>query len=210
MQLDFAHQKKDSNKLLINKSEASLLLEQLTDLQQFGIHVDSLNPIPYCIDNGKYLSLLNTRSCSAGITSCAINANGEVRACQQTSIIEGNILKDSFNAIWRNIPIWKTKYLPSNCKVCDYSILCGSGCRLMPYSKSNVLNNPDSLFEGQIEKRKKFEDLNFVLYKNFIFEKGLKLRQEPHGGVVYKSANAFAIIDEFVFDLLPSLAKKYI
>ena len=88
------------------------------------------NVIPPCQVGKKYRSFCH--SCSAGIASVCIEANGEVKICASSSQIYGSIYEDDLFEIWNN-PKFKEfrslEWLPITCKVCRQLSQCLGGCK---------------------------------------------------------------------------------
>lgn len=94
--------------------------------------------------------------CHAGITSCAICANGDVYPCGTISanfppFVCGNLKENTMINIWKNSTVLKhlreikINDLEGNCINCDLKSICGGGCRARAYTESNKLNGKDYL-----------------------------------------------------------------
>lgn len=96
---------------------------------------------------GKTATLANfIGGCGAGRVYGAVEPNGDITPCVFMKIKLGNVLKDSFKAIWLNHLVLKelrdrTKF-KGYCGVCEYRSVCG-GCRARAYGYFKDLRAPD-------------------------------------------------------------------
>ncbi|EKE21276.1 MAG: radical SAM protein [uncultured bacterium] len=122
----------DFQKYMISGDSLIRTLDDLLYLEkEKKMEVGILECYPLCAyKNGRY-HFATRRSCSAGITTCTIGADGGVRACSHSDIIFGNIVKESLVDIWKKMrPLRKKTILPSICKKCEYVQDCTGGCRI--------------------------------------------------------------------------------
>jgi radical SAM protein with 4Fe4S-binding SPASM domain len=70
--------------------------------------------------------------CTAGITSLAISATGDIKACTRMGKILGNVREDDLKEIWDKHPflerLRERKLMGAKCRSCEYKFICG-GCR---------------------------------------------------------------------------------
>jgi len=92
---------------------------------------------PYLItlNNQKMKDMLG--GCSGGITTCAIDENGNIIPCfPLAEIIIGNIERDSLKQVWNGSKMLEKlrdrNNIKGNCSECEYLISCG-GCRAEAY-----------------------------------------------------------------------------
>ncbi|MDO5556023.1 MAG: SPASM domain-containing protein [Clostridia bacterium] len=85
--------------------------------------------------------------CSAGITSCMIDENGNLIPCMYlTEVKLGNINKQSLKNLWNNDLFNKLRNrnnLEGKCSICKYVKICG-GCRAESYYKTGNLFGEDT------------------------------------------------------------------
>ncbi|WP_291736313.1 radical SAM protein [Clostridium sp.] len=91
-------------------------------------------------------------SCKAGISSCYIDANGDVYGCELmsgiNSLLAGNIKKQSLKDIWDNSSVFsklrnmKFENLRGKCKECPHT-WCGGGCRSTAFNLGGSLCSSD-------------------------------------------------------------------
>jgi Predicted Fe-S oxidoreductases len=72
--------------------------------------------------------------CNAGVYTAGIRANGDIGACldieMKPEILEGNILKDDFTAVWKNgFKVYRTNLYnrSTKCLACSEREFCGGG-----------------------------------------------------------------------------------
>ena len=101
-------------------------------------------------------SKMRNIGCHAGITSCAVSANGDVYPCGTVSskfppCVCGNIRDKSFAEIWKGNNVFdifrevEMKDIGGKCNECDLVKLCGGGCRSRAYFKYKDIKAPDYL-----------------------------------------------------------------
>jgi len=88
--------------------------------------------IPYCVDE-RMMSEKMASSCGAGTTFCAINSAGDVRLCNQSELVYGNILEENIDVIWnkKSLDDYRDlEWVEEPCKSCKLLTDCQSGCRV--------------------------------------------------------------------------------
>ncbi len=91
-------------------------------------------------------------SCMAGITTCAISAEGELFGCEQMlgfpELSAGSLKDNSFKKLWDEFTCLKVlrdaqpEMLPLECQRCDIGF-CGGGCRAIAYANTKNLLGAD-------------------------------------------------------------------
>lgn len=195
---------------VLGKSEIKEMLDQLQKLNDEGFRVGTLNPVPHCFASGKYVELTQRRGCSAGTTSVGIGVDGAVRACQHTNNSYGSILTESLENIWQRIPVWKERYLPTECEGCASTNQCGGGCRHAANILKGSYKDKDPLFSGKnkCQSIKKEKEPVFLADSSLSLYSGLRRRKESFGGIIFRDLQNFALVDNFIYELLPSLVGK--
>ncbi|MBW2462375.1 MAG: radical SAM protein [Deltaproteobacteria bacterium] len=100
----------------------------------------------YCEMNPVELEI-GAKRCNAGEYSMCIEPDGAVLPCQSYYVSAGNVLRDSWEHIWRGElfrsfrdreedPTWAK--LPEKCHPCPDLPLCGGGCRIERESAAGV------------------------------------------------------------------------
>ncbi len=95
-----------------------------------GIHFGTA--IPFCVDERMFYEEMIS-SCGAGTTFCAINNCGDVRVCNQSDMVFGNILETSIIDIWNSDEMNKyqdLQWVQEPCKSCRLLEDCQCGCRV--------------------------------------------------------------------------------
>lgn len=120
------------------------IMNQMVELKDSGLQLESLVPYPSCFfDTVEEAQIFGGRTCSAGKTSCAIGADGFVRACAHHEEKYGNLGSESLSAIWKRMEDWRDgSLLPPECKTCTGIASCGGGCRIATPGKSLCKKDP--------------------------------------------------------------------
>lgn len=98
----------------------------------FGIPIGWGTAIPFCLDE-RLVSENMSADCGAGITFCAVNPKGEVRACNQSERVYGNILQNSLGEIWHTPELSEfrdLKWIEKPCNDCSALYECMCGCKV--------------------------------------------------------------------------------
>jgi len=110
---------------------------------------------PYCLVSDPELKKHLGR-CGFGEDYCAVDYNGNVKACSYTNTILGNILDTPLEHIWLNHPLMTTyracNWLPDRCKKCEDLDKCMAGCKATssnPYGADSIIGN--ATMEGEYE-----------------------------------------------------------
>lgn len=88
--------------------------------------------IPYCLDLRLFSEGLIS-SCGAGTTFCAVNSRGDLRLCNQSEVVYGNILEEKVIDIWKKDILSSyrdMKWVEEPCLSCPALIECQCGCRV--------------------------------------------------------------------------------
>jgi len=108
--------------------DVNKLCEFVDNLRSQNYKVKISNCIIPCVVEKKYDYL--THGCGAGITTCAVEANGDVKICASSSLVLGNLHNDTFDTIWNNILKWKQDpKITLICQTCKKFLQCRGGCR---------------------------------------------------------------------------------
>lgn len=189
------------------RSETVVWLEQLLRLNEEGYRVGTLNPIPHCFAEGRYRELTQNRGCSSGQSSAVIGLDGFLRTCQHANIIYGNVTKQTIREIWQKVPIWKVESSPEHCKECPSLSVCGGGCRYAAFVLTGRLDAVDPLFTGKHVSPIKTKSPLMKDGTKFEFEHNIKVRRENQGGVLFRTLDSFAVVNDTTFDLCLYYAK---
>lgn len=200
---------KDFSEIKPSKDQIKEAFSALLKVQkEFSFSIGSLVAYPYCFlyENSR-LHQLTKRSCNAGITVASIESTGFIRACPNSEVRYGHILKEGLVSAWHKMSSWrKGEYIPKQCLDCFYRTSCRGGCRAEGM-KLGKLDEPDSLME-----KRNFVDLlesNELIGKNltvdvlFSVNPKIKYREESFGYVVAgKNLQSPALLSKKFFEFL--------
>ena len=154
-----------SDELKLTSDEFNIAIEQMIEARdRFNIPVGWGTAIPFCL-NEKMLSQDMKADCGAGITFAAVNPLGDVRICNQSEHIYGNLLSDrSFHEIWHSSEIDEFRSLQwaqhTICEGCNALCGCLCGCKVdasidgeyaVDYSVRDSKSRPDFIDSMQEE-----------------------------------------------------------
>ena len=98
----------------------------------FGIPIGFGTAIPYCLDSRLVKENISA-NCGVGITFAAIDPKGNVRICNQSQIIYGNVLNQPIEKIWQSHKIRDFRdlsWVTDPCKSCPVLCDCLCGCKV--------------------------------------------------------------------------------
>lgn len=101
-------------------------VEEVITLQKQGYPVKIGNCIPQCFHPNP------STGCTAGLTFCTIDPTGNLRPCNHSKVVAGNLLVQPLEKLWnsRQLLDWRIM-LPSTCNSCPSHARCGGGCKVM-------------------------------------------------------------------------------
>lgn len=198
----------------LSKEAYKKMLDDLLILEgEEGMHVDSLISYPLCaLGNWEHYQKFIERKCAAGVTTCAISAEGDVRPCTVADEIYGNIFNETLGDIWKRMTDWRDgSRLPRECLYgCEHFSNCRAGCRMnakycngiddldpLATSSKDVYNKPQNPSEI-------FSPLD-ILNGKFVLGNKIKFRVEDFGGIVSNGPRASLFLDKLAFIALKEL-----
>lgn len=98
----------------------------------FNIPVGWGTAIPFCLDE-RLVSENMFADCGAGITFCAVNPNGNVRLCNQSELVYGNVLNEPIGDIWHKPELSEFRdlgWVDTPCLNCKVLSNCMCGCKV--------------------------------------------------------------------------------
>ncbi|MBU4374966.1 radical SAM protein [Patescibacteria group bacterium] len=98
----------------------------------FKISVGFGTAIPYCLDE-RLITENMFANCGAGVTFAAVRPNGDVRLCNQSEIVYGNILNESIEKIWAKKHLEEFRnlsWVTDPCRSCPVLYECVCGCKV--------------------------------------------------------------------------------
>jgi radical SAM protein with 4Fe4S-binding SPASM domain len=101
-------------------------MRAIESLQKSGENVRYGNCIPQCFAPS------SSTGCWAGVAYCTIDPWGNVRPCNHSSTLAGNILREPLEAIWQSETMnhWRA-LTPKQCRGCSQLDVCHGGCRAL-------------------------------------------------------------------------------
>lgn len=121
----------------------------------------------------------SSTGCWSGIAYCTIDPWGNLRPCNHSATIAGNILEEPIEKIWNNeiMNKWRS-LLPEQCKLCAELETCHGGCR----AQAELLKlNQDPLIEKPIVKSNIDSPMTLDLYENSYPLLQCNIKPEPFG-----------------------------
>jgi len=122
-------------------------IDRLIDLYDYNIY--SGDPIYCAIKLQKSNAELKNifAGCSAGVTSLAIQPNGDINPCTRLPIKLGNAYEDSIIDIWKHneiLEVMRMRDLIGRCGKCPYKFACG-GCRADAFYRTHNYAETDTM-----------------------------------------------------------------
>jgi radical SAM protein with 4Fe4S-binding SPASM domain len=188
------------------------LIKSLDDLfflqKEERMDVGILECYPLCAYLGGSYEFAKKRSCSAGITTCTIGTNGDVRPCSHSDDIYGNIMANDLTVIWKNmVNLREESVLPTECISCSYLQECSGGCRVDAKYCHGKINSLDPYARPEKTPEIIINKTVFALpddYNCFIFENNRIERIEDGGVLIASLRNPGepVLITDDTYDLL--------
>lgn len=100
--------------------------------KDFNIPVGFGTAIPFCLDE-RLISENIFAECGAGITFAAVNPDGDVRICNQSEVIYGNVLERPIEQIWQDTRLDEFRnlsWVTEPCIKCPVLEDCLCGCKV--------------------------------------------------------------------------------
>lgn len=186
-------------------------LQTLVQVEKdFGIHVRTNVPVPYC-RIFEYPELRNLlMSCGAGKFRIQVSPSGEVRPCPSTTQVYGNVMNDKLEDIWTKLSDWQNDaYTPQSCKPCQFLNECGGGCRAEAERINGALDSehPYATVPITFGKTQKFKPNYLSEGKTLTTAKSLKWRKEGEIFIVYAPGQRYMFCSEIELNILAAMSK---
>lgn len=198
---------------LTNSELSQMLFDLIWVNKNYGIRIETLEHYPSCVfPDDETMTILGSRSCSAGKTGCTIGFDGQIRPCSHAHVTYGNVT-DGLKSAWDKMDEWRNVSLvPEFCKdSCNaFPFGCEGGCRIAAYVSCGSISasDPYCVNKPPIAKRlsKQYEPIpeNATLK----LTKNAKFRLEKFGYIAYGGSHNWAPIDEKLYDLLINHGKN--
>jgi radical SAM protein with 4Fe4S-binding SPASM domain len=112
--------------LTLTDEELKEALAAIEGLVSRGYNVSLGNCIPHCFFES------TTSGCSAGITFATVDPYGNVRPCNHSPVIGGNLLREDITKIWKSKTMRAFRNaVPGECRRCRRLTYCPGGCKAM-------------------------------------------------------------------------------
>jgi radical SAM protein with 4Fe4S-binding SPASM domain len=129
-----------SSELKPSLDQFRIALGQMIEARNdFNIPVGWGTAIPFCLDE-RLLAENMSADCGAGITFCAINPKGDLRLCNQSELVYGNVLSEKIEKIWHKPELDEFRnlsWVEKPCTACSVLLECMCGCKV-DASKSDL------------------------------------------------------------------------
>lgn len=99
---------------------------QIETLRRSGARVKFGNCIPQCFAES------SSTGCLSGVAYCTVDPWGNMRPCNHSSLLCGNLLEQSVEEAWQSPQMqrWR-EMIPAECHLCAEFLQCHGGCRAM-------------------------------------------------------------------------------
>lgn len=138
----------------VSEEEKQCYYDFLTELENqkknYRFHIYSGDPMHSLLKLKSRMDLDVKKmfaGCSAGITSLAIQPDGEIYPCTRLPVVLGNVYKESLINIWEESPILRTlrmRDIEGKCGSCSFKYVCG-GCRAVAYYQYQNFKQEDPM-----------------------------------------------------------------
>jgi len=109
----------------ILRKDLAELLSYIVRVKAAGLPVEVDGCVPHCFFPGSF-------HCNAGMTHCAVDPAGNVKACSFAGETYGNLLETSLRRIWSGSRLRKwVSRVPVKCSDCAALSSCRGGCRAL-------------------------------------------------------------------------------
>jgi len=189
----------------LNKEDYKKMLDDLLFLEaEEGMHVDSLISYPLCaLGNWGYYRKFIERKCAAGVATCAISAEGNVRPCTVADEVYGNIFNETLEDIWKRMTDWRDgSRIPKGClSECEYFPSCRAGCRMNAKYCNGIdgmdplATSPEGVYNQPQNQSETFSPMD-LLDRKLVLGKKIKFRSEDFGGIVSNGPRASLFLDK--------------
>ena len=114
----------------------------------WGVRVATAMPVPPCLIRIERYTWVDFGFCSTGTRSpnIVIDAAGDVRSCNLSSGVLGNLVDQDWPEIFANpYPRDFRRQVPEMCRGCHYETSCNGGCKESGHATFGALEHPEPL-----------------------------------------------------------------
>lgn len=177
--------------------------------EKHGYSVDVFEHYPLCVigDLNKY-NFFARRKCTAGITSCSIGANGNIRPCGHAPLSYDNVFEVGLEKAWTSLKEWRErKYISKGCSDCKFFNYCTGGCPVEAMN-SKAGKDPHVTSQDDIVSMPTSEPPYLPsASENFEYAPYTILRKEHFGGIVGSGKGGVVLVDSDTYFVLSELKK---
>lgn len=108
------------------------ILDARNYFKRFSGKIGFGTAIPYCLDS-RLLDCDIQCNCGVGTSFCAINNQGDLRICNQSEVVYGNVLTEDIKTIWNKRELCSFRnidWVIEPCKSCALLKDCLCGCKV--------------------------------------------------------------------------------
>lgn len=140
------------NELLISNTELQEAYKLINTIsEKLALNISSNVCTPFCILNPREYKNITFGSCPSEVKyrPLTIDLNGDLRLCNHSPIVAGNVFNTQINQILQNDYVNKwTDIKPEICKNCDEFSQCLGGCRAASEQLNKTLSDADPILNG--------------------------------------------------------------
>lgn len=143
--------------------------------------------IPQCFTTS------SSTGCLAGVAFCAVDPWGNLRPCNHSPLIAGNLLSGTLEEAWGSPVMQRFRQaIPQACHTCAAFPTCHGGCRALAM-ELNLAGDP--LMTGPLDK---FKPTPVRMGRNWRPLRRFEVRQEPFGLVLIRGNALLAVRSEAI------------
>jgi len=197
------------------KQFKAALTQVIRARKEIGIPIIFGTSIPFCTDKRLIKEGL-ARSCGAGISYCVIDPYGNLRICNQSTHVYGNILKTPLKKIWNSKKLddfRSMEWLTPTCKKCKFALECRGGCKVDATTGKNYYTDtyarnlkktPSFTKVGRETQKIKDYNINLIKNSDFRLSRFVKIKKEKNSTIIVTQWNVFKLneLGEFILELI--------
>lgn len=202
------------SEIALSRASARRSLQSLVQLQEdFGLQTDILECYPLClIGDAEKFGNIARRSCTAGVTTMVVGANGEVRPCIHSDEVAGNVFSEGLKESWQRMDRWRDGTLiPEICQACQYLRQCTAGCRVEAQYMGDIAgmdpyaSSPADVLVPPKRKPMISSAVEELAQQRLQLNPNVRMRPEDFGGIVYGRGGGYVFLNRDSYALLQHL-----
>ncbi|MBD3369085.1 radical SAM protein [Candidatus Fermentibacteria bacterium] len=131
--------RKNAAQLSLSTEHLEKMLKQADSVAgRTGMAVYTGIPVEDCIVPHRQYPHVSFGPCHCGREKWAVDPSGNLRTCEQSPVILGNLMENSFTELSESHPArrFRQNNLKPDCLACESYPSCGGACRLLPPGRS--------------------------------------------------------------------------